>query len=135
MYCFQHYYIEKNVKKSAKINTKFLILMVCCLWLLMTSTHKSAPNLTPKGQIGPTRAKPVLGSVVWAHTIFRILEFLFPNASQNKLCVSANFMISGATDQKLWVFENFRRSMGSQKTFYFKTFWVGFFFINSQQSS
>jgi hypothetical protein len=31
-------------------------------------------------------------------------------------------MILGATDQKLWVFEVLRRSLGSQKTFYFKTF-------------
>jgi hypothetical protein len=46
-------------------------------------------------------------------TIF--LNFLnfefFSNASQNKLCVSTNFMILGATDQKLWMFENFRRSL------------------------
>jgi hypothetical protein len=33
--------------------------------------------------------------------------------------VSTNFIILGATDQKLWVFENFRRSLGSQKTFTF----------------
>jgi hypothetical protein len=50
--------------------------------------------------------------------------------------VSTNFIILGATDQKLWMFENFRRSLGSsgsQKTFYFFTFlgstWI--FFINS----
>jgi hypothetical protein len=53
-------------------------------------------------------AKPVLGSVVWTHTIFRF----FPNAYRNKLCVSANFMILGATDQKLWKFEVLRRSLG-----------------------
>jgi hypothetical protein len=37
-------------------------------------------------------------------------------------------MILGAMDQKLWMFENFRRSLGSQKTFYFLTFlgWVFF---------
>jgi hypothetical protein len=40
-------------------------------------------------------------------------------------------MILGAMDQKLWVFEVSRRSLGSQKTFYFLTFWVGFFFIDS----
>jgi hypothetical protein len=44
-------------------------------------------------------------------------------------------MILGATDQKVWVFENFRRSLGSEKTFYFLTFLSWVFFINSQQSS
>jgi hypothetical protein len=78
--------------------------------------HPWTNDLTPRGRTGPTGTKPVLGSLVWAHTIFRILVL---NVSQNKLCVSANFMILGATDQKLWVFENFRRSLGSQKTFYF----------------
>jgi hypothetical protein len=42
--------------------------------------------------------------------------------------VSTNFMILGATDQKLWVFENFRRSLGNLKTFYFLTFLIGFFY-------
>jgi hypothetical protein len=37
---------------------------------------------------------------------------LLPNMSLNKLRLSANFMILGATDQKLWVFEVFRRTMG-----------------------
>jgi hypothetical protein len=32
--------------------------------------------------------------------------------------MSTSFMILGATDQKLWVFEVSRRSLGSQKTFY-----------------
>jgi hypothetical protein len=50
--------------------------------------------------------------VVWTHTIFRILEFFFPNASRNKLRVSTNLMILGATDQKLWVFKVFKRSLG-----------------------
>jgi hypothetical protein len=31
-------------------------------------------------------------------------------------------MILEATDQKLWVFEVSRQSLGSQKTFYFLTF-------------
>jgi hypothetical protein len=58
--------------------------------------------LTPKGPLVPTGDKPVLGSVVCSHNIFRILEFFFPsNASRNKLRVSTNFMILGATDQKL----------------------------------
>jgi hypothetical protein len=40
-------------------------------------------------------------------------------------------MILGAMDQKLWVFEIFRRSSGSQKTFYFKTFLGWIFFHRS----
>jgi hypothetical protein len=42
--------------------------------------------------------------------------------------MSINFMILGVTDQKLWVFEVFRRSLGSQKTFHFLTFvgWILF---------
>jgi hypothetical protein len=51
--------------------------------------------------------KPVLGCVVRSHTIFRFFETFCEGASQNKLCVSANFMILGATGQKLWVFEVF----------------------------
>jgi hypothetical protein len=31
--------------------------------------------------------------------------------SRNKLCVSTNFIILGAKDQKLWVFEIFGRSL------------------------
>jgi hypothetical protein len=67
--------------------------------------------LTPKGQTGPTGAKLVLGSVVWTHTIFRILEF-FSKCISNKLRVSANFMILSAMDQKLWMFEVLRKSLG-----------------------
>jgi hypothetical protein len=44
-------------------------------------------------------------------------------------------MILGPIDQKLWVFEVFKRSLGSQKTFYTLTFLGWIFFINSQQSS
>jgi hypothetical protein len=42
--------------------------------------------------------------------------------------VNTNFMILGATDQKLWVFEVFKQSSGSQKTFYILTFlgWIFF---------
>jgi hypothetical protein len=42
--------------------------------------------------------------------------------------VNTNFMILGAMDQKLWMFEVFRRSSGNQKTFYFLTFlgWIFF---------
>jgi hypothetical protein len=45
-------------------------------------------------------------------TLFLELIIFFRNASQNKLCMSTNFMILGATDQNLWVFEAFRRSLG-----------------------
>jgi hypothetical protein len=30
----------------------------------------------------------------------------------NKLCLSINFIIFGPTNQQLWVFEAFRRSLG-----------------------
>jgi hypothetical protein len=59
---------------------------------------------------------------------FFIYIYIFPNVSQNKLRVSTNFMILGAMDQKLWVFEVSRRSLGSQKTFYFLTFLSWIFF-------
>jgi hypothetical protein len=39
-------------------------------------------------------------------------ETFCEDASRNKLCVSANFMILGATVQKLWVFEVLRWSLG-----------------------
>jgi hypothetical protein len=55
--------------------------------------------------------KPVLSSVTWSHTIFGYF-ILFPNVSRNKLPVRQNFMILGTTDQKLWVFEVLRRSLG-----------------------
>jgi hypothetical protein len=35
-------------------------------------------------------------------------------------------MILGVTDQKLWVFDVFRQSLGSQKTLNLKKNWVGF---------
>jgi hypothetical protein len=68
-------------------------------------------GLTPKRRIGPMGAKPVLGSVAWSHTIFYIFWIFFPNASQNKLCVSTNLMILGTTDQKQWVFEVFGQGL------------------------
>jgi hypothetical protein len=43
---------------------------------------------------------------------FRFFETFWKHASCNKLCGSANFIIFGPTDQKLWVFEIFRRSLG-----------------------
>jgi hypothetical protein len=45
--------------------------------------------------------------------------------------MSTNFIVLGAIDQKLWVFENFIRSMAAKKKNSLKLFWVGFFFINS----
>jgi hypothetical protein len=69
--------------------------------------------LTPKGPLIPIGDKPVLGSVAWSHTIFRFVETFFSNASRNKLRVSTDFMILGAMDQKLWVFEVSMQSLGS----------------------
>jgi hypothetical protein len=68
--------------------------------------------LTPKGLIVRGVTKPVLGSVTWFHTIFRFIETFCEDASRHKLCVGTNFIIFGPTDQKLWMFKVFRRSMG-----------------------
>jgi hypothetical protein len=79
-------------------------------------------QLTPKRLNVRGVTKPILGSVTWSHTIFRFFETFCEDASHHKLRVSTNFIIFGLTDQKLWIFEVFRRSPGSQKTFYFLTF-------------
>jgi hypothetical protein len=63
--------------------------------------------------------------------IFWIFETFCEDAPRNKLCGKINFVFFGPMDQKLWVFEVFRRSSSSQILFYFKLFWVGFFFIDS----
>jgi hypothetical protein len=55
--------------------------------------------------------EPVLVSVAWPHTIFWFFETFHEDASRNKLRVSANFMILGATVQKLWVFEIFGQDL------------------------
>jgi hypothetical protein len=68
--------------------------------------------LTPKGPLVPMGDKPILGCVVWSQTIFRYFETFCENAFQNKLRVSANFMILGATVQKLQEFEVFRWTLG-----------------------
>jgi hypothetical protein len=68
--------------------------------------------LTPKGPLVPMGDKPILGYVVWSHTIFWFFETSYEDASQNKLHVRANFMILGATVQKLWEFEVFRWTLG-----------------------
>jgi hypothetical protein len=62
--------------------------------------------------IKPALTKPALGSVTWSQIIFRLFETFFEHASCNTLRVSTNFIIFGPTDQKLWVFEVFRRSLG-----------------------
>jgi hypothetical protein len=67
--------------------------------------------LTPKGLNVPGVTKPVLVSVASPHTIFRFFETFCEDASQNKLCVSANFMILGATVQKLWMFGVFGQGL------------------------
>jgi hypothetical protein len=74
--------------------------------------------------------KPVLAASL---DIALYLDFLKKNpiASQKKLRVSTNFIILGAMDQKLLVFENFRRNLESQKTFYSLTFLGWIFFIDS----
>jgi hypothetical protein len=42
----------------------------------------------------------------------RFFETFCEHAPQNKLHGSTNFIIFGSTNKKLWVFENFRRSLG-----------------------
>jgi hypothetical protein len=69
-------------------------------------------HLTPKGPLVPMGDKPILGCVVWPHTIFRFFESFCKDASRNKLHISANIMILGATVQKLWMFEVFRWTLG-----------------------
>jgi hypothetical protein len=69
--------------------------------------------LTPKRPNVPGVTKLVLGSVTWPHFILDFLKlFVNVHESCNKLCGSTNFIIFGPTDQKLWMFEVFRRSLG-----------------------
>jgi hypothetical protein len=53
---------------------------------------------------------------MWAASLdlnfFGFFETFFKHAPRNKLWKSINFIIFGPTDQKLFVFENFRRSLG-----------------------
>jgi hypothetical protein len=81
-----------------------------------------------KGPLAPMEDKPVLGNVTWSPSIFRFLEFFCENAPRNKLHGSTNFVFFGPTDQKLWGSEVFKRSPGSQKTFYILTF-LGYIFL------
>jgi hypothetical protein len=69
-------------------------------------------HLTPKGLNVRGVTKPVLDSVTWSHTIFRFFETFCEDASCCKLRISTNFIIFEPTDQKLWMFKVFRRSMG-----------------------
>jgi hypothetical protein len=68
--------------------------------------------LTPKGLNVRTADKPVLVCVTWAHTIFRFFETFFEHASHSKLCGKKKNAFLGPTDQKLWMFEVSRRSLG-----------------------
>jgi hypothetical protein len=53
---------------------------------------------------------------IWAMSLdlnfLKFFETFCEHAPFNKLPKGTNFIILGATDQKLWVFENFRRSLG-----------------------
>jgi hypothetical protein len=51
---------------------------------------------------------------LWGASLDLILFFetFCEHAPLNKLRRSTNFIIFGPTNQKLWVFENFRRSLG-----------------------
>jgi hypothetical protein len=68
--------------------------------------------LTSKGLNVHTADKPVLVSVTWAHTIFRFFETFCKDASRSNLCGKKKSYFFGPTDQKLWVFEVSRRSLG-----------------------
>jgi hypothetical protein len=44
--------------------------------------------------------------------LFLDFETFCEDVSCNKLCISTNFIFLGLMNQKLWMFENLRRSMG-----------------------
>jgi hypothetical protein len=73
----------------------------------------------------------VFGQAVVNAINFWVFKLLFSckDATCHKLRGSTNFVFFGPIDQKLWVFEVFRPSLGSQKTFYFLTFlgWISFY--------
>jgi hypothetical protein len=103
---------KKNQKNNFWSSFPFYFLSVFLINENLVSKYEQLLILNPKGRTIPTRDNPVLGSVAWSRTSFRFFIFIFPNASRNKLRVSTNFIILGAMDQNLWVFENFRRSLG-----------------------
>jgi hypothetical protein len=69
-------------------------------------------KLTPKVLNVPRVGKPDLGSVTLSQISFRFFKTFCEHAPCNKLCGSTNFIIFGPMDQKLWMLENFRRSLG-----------------------
>jgi hypothetical protein len=69
-------------------------------------------QLFPKGLNVHGVTKSVLGSIIWPHFIFWFFDTFCEHVSRNKLHISTNFIIFGPMDQKLWMFETFRRSLG-----------------------
>jgi hypothetical protein len=69
-------------------------------------------NVPLKGLNVPRVAKLDLGSVTWSRIFLRFFGTFCEHAPRNKLCGSTNFIIFGPMDQKLWMIENSRRSMG-----------------------
>jgi hypothetical protein len=61
----------------------------------------------------------VLGQAAVNAINFWIFETFCEDVPRHKLRGSTNFVFFGPTDQKLWVFEVFRPSSGSQKAFIF----------------
>jgi hypothetical protein len=70
------------------------------------------PILTPKGPNIHTTDKPILGIVTWSQFLFLFFETFCEDALHNKLHGSTNFIFFRPTNQKLWMFEVFWRSLG-----------------------
>jgi hypothetical protein len=73
--------------------------------------YKNYVELTPKGPNVRTADKPLLVSVTWAHTIF----WFFETFVKMRLAISftgKKILFFRPVDQKLWMFEVLRRSMG-----------------------
>jgi hypothetical protein len=85
-------------------------------------------HLTPKDLWVPYMEFRDFGQAIVNAIIFFIFETFCKDAPRHKLRGSINFVFFGHSDQKLWVFEVFRWSSGSQQTFYFFTFWGWIFF-------
>jgi hypothetical protein len=69
-------------------------------------------SLIPKGPFVHMADKLVLGNITWSHFIFGSFETFCEYAPRNKLHGSTNFISFRPIDKKLWVYENFRRSLG-----------------------